>query len=70
MSAEDRKNMHYATIEECTVGMKSIMWKSIVTMVVIVLVIWLTVTIHFSLVLYSHWQNAPLSKEDGGTGED
>ena len=28
------------------------------------------IAVHFAMVLYSHWANASLPKEEGGTGEE
>ena len=70
MSQQDRQNMQYTNMEECQAGMKTIIWRSIVIITIAAAVIALSITIHFCLVLYTHWQNSSLSKDEGGTGED
>ena len=60
----------WGTLEECTASMKKVMWRTTITVVVLFAIIWLSITIHFCMVLYTHWTNADLPEEEGGTGED
>ena len=70
MTAEDRQNMGYATLEECTVGMRKQIWGSIVAVMIFVVAVWVFITVHWCMVLYQHAKNSTLPKEEGGTGED
>ena len=60
----------WGTLDECTVKMKKVMWRATITVGVLAAIIWLAITIHFGLVIYTFWQNSDLPVEDGGTGED
>ena len=69
MSVQDRQSMHYANVDECTKGMEGIIWRSVIMIGLVFAVLAISIAVHFTLVLYSHWQNADKSVEDGGTGE-
>ena len=70
MKAEDRENLHYSSLKECE-GNVSKNLKGMVYFTFFVFgVVGIAIAVHFSMVLYSHWCNATLPKEEGGTGED
>ena len=70
MKPEERENMGYATVKECSNGLRAEMYRTIIGVGFIFLIAIVALQVHFCMVLYQHWQNSTLSPEDGGTMED
>ena len=69
MKQEERENLNYNSVQECTVGMKAEMYRTVIAVAFILLVFMVLINVHFCMVLYQYWQDS-LPKEEGVEVED
>ena len=69
MKQEERENLNYSSVKECTVGLKAEMYRTIIGVAFILVVFMVLLNIHFCMVLYQYWQDS-LPKQDGVHVED
>ena len=54
MTSEERRNMHYESVGECTTGMKDNILRMAITIGLVFFIMWISIFIHFCLVLYTN----------------
>ena len=66
MNSAEMKEMHYKSQTECKADMSNMIWWTLVFLMPTIVMI----EIHFCLVIYTHWKNSHLSKNQGGLASD
>ena len=69
MSQQELQDMHYSNQQECIDGMEIIIKRAVFVVIVVLVVFFLIVPIHFACVLYNHWKNSERSVEEGGVSD-
>ena len=69
MKAEDRENLHYSSMKECQENVSKNVKGMVYFTFFMFAVVGIAITVHFAMVLYSHWANSDLPKEEGGCEE-
>ena len=69
MKADERQAAHFDNMKDCVEQVSKNLQGLVYFTLFFFFIVFAFITFHFAVVLYTHWQNAELSEEEGGCAE-